>query len=95
MTITSRLKPAALAVFVLLASCGGDDSSAPSASALAAHAPVDAASSDSAATANAAASSDFMNMGHGGPSHFPNQLVTLGLPGPTPALRVSSRGVPP
>ncbi|MBA5759969.1 carbohydrate-binding protein, partial [Escherichia coli] len=76
-------------------SCGGDDSSAPSASALAARASIDAASSDGTAAANTAASSDFMNMGHGGPSHFPNQLVTLGLPGPTPALRVSSRGVPP
>ncbi|MBN3772288.1 PA14 domain-containing protein [Burkholderia sp. Se-20378] len=94
MTITSRLKPAALAILVVLASCGGDDSSAPSASALAARTSVDAASSDSAA-ATAAASSDFMNTGSGGPSRFPNQLVTLGLPGPTPALRVSPRGVPP
>jgi hypothetical protein len=96
MTITSRLKPAALAVVIVLASCGGDDSSAPSASALAARASVDAASSASdSAAATAAASSDFMNTGYGGPSRFPNQLVTLGLPGPTPALRVSPRGVPP
>ncbi|KWF21916.1 PA14 domain-containing protein [Burkholderia pseudomultivorans] len=99
MTITSRLKPAALAVVVLLASCGGDDSSAPSASLLAARASVDASSSASAAATaanTAAAAADVANAMHGGgPTHFPNQPITLGLPGPTPALRVSAPAVAP
>ncbi|WP_323123300.1 PA14 domain-containing protein [Burkholderia alba] len=95
MTIASRIKPAALAIVVLLAACGGDDSSTPSASVLAARASVDAAPSGAASGGTAGTAGDTASGLRGGSTRFPNQPITLGLPGPTPALRVSARGIPP